>query len=76
MHEPLPPGTRVFHAAQQWACRLPGGTAEIIRAEGPDHHGEYEYLVRTGTDFSRKPGPDNPDTDERWWSSRATSRAA
>ncbi|WP_367134502.1 MULTISPECIES: hypothetical protein [Streptomyces] len=75
MLEPLPPGTRVFHAAQEWACALPGGTGEIIRADGPDWRGDYEYLVRTGHRFAFRPGPDNPETDERWWPSWATHRA-
>jgi hypothetical protein len=66
---PLPPGTRVFHDGQIWARSLPGGTGEVIRTEGPDHRGDYEYLVRTGHDLSRQPGPGNPETDERWWAS-------
>lgn len=75
MPEPLPLGTRVFHGAQEWARALPGGTGEIIRVKGPDGRGDCEYLVRTGHQFARRPGPDNPETDERWWSSRATHRA-
>lgn len=67
---PYPPGTRVFHGGQIWARSRPGGTAEVLRAEGPDRHGDYEYLVRTGEDFSRQPGPGNPETRETWWSSR------
>ncbi|MFD8545603.1 hypothetical protein [Streptomyces sp. NPDC059649] len=71
----LEPGTRVFHGGQIWARTLPGGTGLIVRVEGPDLHGDYEYLVRTAADFSRRPGPDNPEVDERWWSSRHTRRA-
>ena len=66
---PYPPGTRVFHDGQIWARSLPGGTGEVVRVDGPDHRGDYEYLVRTGHDLSRQPGPDNPETDERWWAS-------
>lgn len=75
MPEPLIPGTRVYHAAQEWACTLSGGTGEIIRLNGPDGRGDYEYLVRTGRRFASRPGPDNPEEDERRWSSRATRRA-
>lgn len=70
--EPLPPGTRVHHAGQIWARVIPGGTGVIVRAEGPDHRGQFEYLVRTGQDFSRRTGPDSPETCERWWSSTTT----
>jgi hypothetical protein len=74
--EPYPTGTRVFHAGQRWARTLPGGTGEIVRAEGPDRNGEYEYLVRTGPDFAMGPDPeDNPETDERWWPSYHVSEA-
>lgn len=71
----LPVGTRVYHGGQRWACTLEGGTGVIVAVEGPDLHGDYEYLVRTGEDFSRPPGPGNPETDERWWSSLHTRRA-
>ena len=70
MTAPLKPGARVFHGGQIWARSLPGGTGEVIRVEGPDHRGDYEYLVRCGEDFSRRTGPDNPETRETWWSSR------
>lgn len=75
MTRPHPTGTRVFHGGQIWARTLPGGTGEILRVEGPDRHGDFEYLVRTGPDFSMPPSPDNPETDERWWSSRHVRRA-
>ena len=75
MSDPLKPGDRVFHGGQIWARSLPGGTGEVIRAEGPDHRGDYEYLVRTGEDFSRRTGSDNPETREVWWSSRHASPA-
>lgn len=68
-HRKLAVGARVYHGGQIWARTLVGGTGAIVRVEGPDRHGDYEYLVRTGGDFSRQPGPDNPETDERWWSS-------
>jgi hypothetical protein len=71
-NHPFPPGTRVRHGAQIWACLSAEGTAEVIRAEGPDHRGDYEYLVRTGQDFSRPTGPDNPETRETWWASYRT----
>ncbi|MFI8942702.1 hypothetical protein [Streptomyces syringium] len=70
MTDPIPVGTRVFHDGQVWARALPGGTGQVIKVEGPDQHGDYEYLVRTGPDFSRRPGPTNPEIDEQWWSSR------
>ncbi|MFB6568247.1 hypothetical protein [Streptomyces noursei] len=63
MTAPLTPGTRVYQGGQLWARTLPGGTGTVVRVEGPDQHGEYEYLVRTGADFSRRPGTDNPEVD-------------
>lgn len=69
---PLDIGTRVYHLGQQWAYSLPGGTGEIVARKGPDHRGDFEYKVRTGKDISRQPGPDNPETDERWWASYTT----
>lgn len=71
----ISPGTRVFHGGQIWARSLPGGTGEVIRVEGPDRHGDYEYLVRTGHNFAMPPGPDNPEIDERWWASYHVRRA-
>ena len=67
---PLANGTRVRHANQQWVTR--NATAEVHDSKGPWPDGTYEYLVRTGEDFSREPGPDNPQTRWAWWSSSAT----
>ncbi|WP_329142902.1 hypothetical protein OIU91_04420 [Streptomyces sp. NBC_01456] len=75
MSHPLQPGDRVYHGSQIWARSLPGGTGEVLRVEGPDHRGDYEYLVRCGQDFSRRTGADNPETCERLWSSYHTNRA-
>ncbi len=72
---PLPVGTRVYHDVQVWARSISGGTGEIRKVKGPDHRGEYEYLVRTGHDLSRRSGRDNPETDERWWASYRTCPA-
>jgi hypothetical protein len=72
---PYPAGTRVRHYGQQWpAARV--GTATVREAVGPLHDGSYEYRVTAGEDFSRRTGPDNPETRETWWSSLATIRAA
>lgn len=71
---PLPVSTRVYHHSQQW----PGarrGTATITAVKGPYYDDTYEYEVLTGVDFSRSPGPDNPETRTTWWSSLATSPA-
>jgi hypothetical protein len=67
--EALAPGTRVHHAGQIWARSIPGGTAVIVRAEGPDYRGDYEYVVQTGVDFSRRTGSTNPETCMTRWSS-------
>lgn len=70
---PLSVGTRVTHVNQQWASSktAPDGTAEILAACGPYHDGSWEYRVRACSDFSRRPGPDNPLDRETWWSSQA-----
>lgn len=72
---PLSAGDRVFHAAQIWARSLKGGTAVILEVQGPDRLGEYEYLVRTGEDFSRRTGPDNPEVRKTRWASYNTMKA-
>ncbi len=68
---PLPVGTRVRHYGQQWAAARTG-TATIRETKGPWPDGTYEYRVTAGVDFSRRTGPDNPETRETWWSSEAT----
>lgn len=68
-------GARVYHVAQIWARTLPGGTGYVLRSEGPDHRGNYEYLVLTGEDFSRRTGPDNPEHHAVWWPSDHIRRA-
>lgn len=70
--KPLKVRDRVFHVGQIWARSLPGGTAEILEVQGPDHRDNYEYLVLTGVYFSRKPSERNPQTRKEWWSSTAT----
>lgn len=71
MTGPLPVGARVRHYGQQWpAART--GTATVREVVGPQYDGSYEYWVTTGDDFSRRTGPDNPETRETWWSSLAT----
>lgn len=71
MPTPLAVGTRVRHYGQQWpAARF--GTATIREVKGPMYDGTYEYRVSTAADFSRRPGPDNPETVSAWWSSTAT----
>ena len=71
MPEPLPVGTRVRHHGQQWTAAR-NGTATIREVRGPYHDGTYEYRVDTTQDFSRRPGPDNPETRSTWWNSTAT----
>jgi hypothetical protein len=68
---PLAPGTRVRHYGQQWPAAR-SGTATIREVQGPLHDGTYEYRVDATEDFSRRPGPDNPETRSAWWSSTAT----
>lgn len=67
---PFPVGTLVRHSGQQWATRIP--TGEIREVKGPYSDGAWEYLVRTGKDFSRRLGPDNLPARETWWASYAT----
>lgn len=71
---PLPVGTRVRHYGQQWPAAR-SGTATIREVKGPWPDGSFEYRVDTTVDFSRRPGPDNPETRKAWWSSSATIRA-
>lgn len=71
MNHPLPVGSRVRHYGQQWAAAR-AGTATIREVKGPWPDGSYEYRVTAGEDFSRRTGPDNPETREAWWSSDAT----
>ncbi|MEV4440437.1 hypothetical protein AB0K09_15715 [Streptomyces sp. NPDC049577] len=40
--------------------------------KGPWPDGSYEYRVTAGEDFSRRTGPDNPETRDARWSSTAT----
>jgi len=76
IHTRLAVGTRVYHGAQQWARAQIGGTGVIVAvADHPCSDGSWEYQVRTGKDFSRMPGPGNPETDLRWWNSCHTRRA-
>ncbi|MEU1015387.1 hypothetical protein [Streptomyces sp. NPDC005898] len=70
---PLPVGTRVSHTHQEWARRLPDGTAPVIDRQGPWPDGSWEYHVRTALDFSRRPGPHNPEIRTTWWPSHATT---
>lgn len=69
--EPLEPGTRVRHYGQQWSAARQG-TATVREVRGPWPDGSYEYRVDATEDFSRQPGPDNPETRSTWWSSWAT----
>ncbi|MGW1784885.1 hypothetical protein ACWCQQ_38145 [Streptomyces sp. NPDC002143] len=71
MTHPLPAGTRVRHYGQQRPAARQG-TATIREAVGPLHDGSYEYRVLATVEFSRRPGPDNSETSETWWSSLAT----
>lgn len=73
--QPLPVGARVRHYGQQWPAARQG-TATIREVRGPWPDGSYEYRVDATQDFSRRPGPDNPETRETWWSSTATIPAA
>ncbi|MEU3742927.1 hypothetical protein AB0E78_38465 [Streptomyces sp. NPDC032198] len=70
---PLPIGTRVWHINQEWARSLPDGTATVIDREGPWPDGAWEYEVRAARDFSRSPGPDNPESRTTWWPSWAAT---
>lgn len=66
IEHPLDVGARAYHTAQQWGYRYPEGTAVVLsREERPPGH--WEYRVRTGRDFSRPPGPDNPEDRETFW---------
>lgn len=71
MTHPLPVGTRVRHYGQQWTAARTG-TATVRAVKGPYSDGTYEYRILATEDFSRRPGPDNPETRDTWWSSEAT----
>jgi hypothetical protein len=71
MTQPLPVGTRVRHYGQQWPAAR-AGTATIREIKGPYNDGSFEYRVTTTEDFSRRPGPNNPETRDTWWNSLAT----
>jgi hypothetical protein len=66
---PLPVGTHVRHAGQQWARTA---TAVIRDVMGPYNDGAYEYLVDACREFSRRPGLDNPMDDRKQWASYQT----
>ncbi|MGW6021300.1 hypothetical protein [Streptomyces sp. NPDC055099] len=69
----MPVGTRVSHINQQWARSLPDGTATVIDCKGPWPDGSWEYQVLVARDFSRRPGPDNPESRTTWWPSWAAT---
>jgi len=71
--QPLPVGTRVYHARQEWARRENLATGTVREIKGPYHDGTYEYVVTTGEDISRRLGPDNPETRTTQWSSWLTA---
>ncbi|MET8978532.1 hypothetical protein ABZX85_23230 [Streptomyces sp. NPDC004539] len=71
---PLSVGARVRHYGQQWPAARKG-TATVREVVGPLHDGSYEYRVDATADFSRQPGPDNPENRSTWWPSDATIRA-
>lgn len=72
---PFAPGTRVYHVSQQWHRKHMGGTASVVTSEGPYLDGSYEYTVQAGVDFSRRTGPENPETRPTRWNSTATRKA-
>lgn len=72
---PLAVGTPVYHRNQEWARSLSGGTARIVEVIGPDHRGDYEYVVDACRIHSQWPGPDNPMDRRAQWASYATAPA-
>ncbi|MFG2734419.1 hypothetical protein ACGFX7_06310 [Streptomyces harbinensis] len=75
MTHPLPVGARVRHYGQQWPAAR-AGTATVRDVQGLLPDCTYEYRVQATRDFSRGPGPDNPEDRDAWWSSSATIPAA
>ncbi|MFI8459059.1 hypothetical protein [Kitasatospora sp. NPDC085464] len=70
VQHPLPAQTRVFHNAQVWGPRVPGGTGVVTQAQ-PGAADTTEYHVLQPMDFSRRPGLDNPfGRTSRWNSTR------
>ncbi|THA72499.1 hypothetical protein E6R60_26580 [Streptomyces sp. A0642] len=69
--EPYAVGTRICHAAQQWATPTvaPKGTAVVVGVGREYNDGTREYTVMIGEDFSRRLGPDNPMTHRTEWNS-------
>jgi hypothetical protein len=76
VQHPLAVGARVYNSrGQQWAHSVPGGTAVVLEVLGPDHRGDYEYVVDGCREFSRQPGPDNPMNRRTQWASYNTAPA-
>ncbi|MFJ5071587.1 hypothetical protein ACIQC7_34740 [Kitasatospora sp. NPDC088556] len=71
VQHPLPAQTRVFHVAQYWAPHVPGGTGVITQTQ-QGAADTTEYHVLQPTDFSRRPGPDNPFGRTSQWNSLRT----
>lgn len=65
---PLPLRTRVRHSGQQWPAAYLDGTGEILETKGPDHRGDYEYLIKHDAGFSGVGPPAEPS----WWASYRT----
>lgn len=64
------PGDRVMHGGQIFARTHPGGTAVVVEVLGPDHRGDYEYVVDACENFARFPDPvTNPMTCRTQWAS-------
>jgi hypothetical protein len=68
---PLPVCARVRHSGQQWP-RARTGTATVLEVQGPDHRGEYEYLVDHDGSFSGG----EPKAAPSWWASYRTIPAS
>lgn len=76
IHAKIPVGTRVYHGGQLWARLLVDGTGIITAvADRPCSDGSWEYTVMATRDFSRRPGPGNPENRETAWNSCHCRRA-
>ncbi|MCX4666418.1 hypothetical protein OG453_07015 [Streptomyces sp. NBC_01381] len=58
-------------ASSRFALR--SAPATVIDRKGPWPDGSWEYQVRAACNFSRRPGPDNPESRTTWWPSWATT---
>jgi hypothetical protein len=65
-------------SCRHWRCDGDGPCGALLdawpRCAFPGPAAAAQHRVTAGKDFSRRPGPGNPETRDAWWSSLATIR--